>query len=348
MASVDVVVPCYNYGRFLRGCVASVLAQEGVELRVLIIDNASVDDSLAVARDLAAQDGRVEILAHPVNRGATFSYNEGIDWASSDYFLILDADDLLVPGALARAAAVMESNRRIIFTHGIEARLEVDGNVRAFQVKPGDPEILVTTGLDFIRRLCRTPVNNIGANTVIRRTSVQKQVGYYRASLPYTDDLEMWLRLANAGNVVCIRTVQAVRRYHAARMSVHYQSVQVRDFVERERAFESFFANEGRTIAEADLLMAEARRGLGEHAYWSAISHFSRGQRRTGIELMRLSHQRRPRALMLPAFGWLGRMERPFWRAVEIISEAISFRGRIGRTAGGASNAEGSQAEQSS
>ncbi len=347
MASVDVLVPCYNYGRFLRDCVASVLAQQGVELRILIIDNASADDSLAVARDLAAGDGRVDVLAHAVNRGATFSYNEGIDWASSEYFLILDADDFLVPGALARAAAVMERNPLISFTHGIEARLEADGNVRAFQMKPGDPELLVATGLDFIRRLCRTPVNDIGANTVIRRTSAQKQIGYYRGSLPYTDDLEMWLRLASVGSVGCIRTIQAVRRYHAARMSVHYQSVQVRDFVERERAFESFFANEGRTIVEANLLMAEARRGLGEHAYWSAISHFSRGQGRTGAELMRLSHQRRPRALMLPPLGWLVKMERPFGRASEIISEAISFRRRIGRAAGRVGNAEGPQAKQS-
>lgn len=334
MASVDVVVPCYNYGHFLRDCVASVLAQKEVGLRVLIIDNASTDDSLAVAKELAATDSRIEVLAHSVNRGATFSYNEGIDWASSKYFLILDADDLLASGALARAIAVMQNNSRIGFTHGIEARLEADGNTHEPLVKEGEPKLLVTTGLDFIRRLCRTPVNHIGANTVIRRTSVQKQVGYYRGSLPYTDDLEMWLRLASAGSVACIRAVQAVRRYHSSRMSVHYQSVQVRDFIERERAFESFFANEGGIIADADLLMAEARSGLGEHAYWSAIAHFSRGQTRTGVELMRLSHQRRPRSFGLPPLGWLMKMERPFGRAADVLSEARFFRRKAGRFTG--------------
>lgn len=346
MASVDVVIPCYNYGRFLGDCVASVLAQESVQLRILIIDNASTDDSLNVARELAASDDRVEVLAHSINRGATFSYNEGIDWAASEYFLILDADDLLAPGALARAATVMDDNGRVSFTHGVEARLEADGNVRAFEIKSG-PDLLVTTGLDFIRRLCRTPVNDIGANTVIRRTSVQKDVGHYRGSLPYTDDLEMWLRLANAGSVACIRTVQAVRRYHASRMSVHYQSVQVRDFVERERAFESFFANEGITIPEADLLMAEAQRGLGEHAYWSAISHFSQGHRHIGTELMRLSHQRRPRAFLLPPLGWLARMDRPVGRAADIISKAISSGKRKGHAAREAGSTKAPEAEHS-
>ena len=52
MPSVDIVVPCYQHGRFLRDCVESVLSQD-VELRVIIIDNASTDDSVSIAQDLA-------------------------------------------------------------------------------------------------------------------------------------------------------------------------------------------------------------------------------------------------------------------------------------------------------
>ena len=124
MASVDVVVPCYNYGRFLADAVESVLNQEGVDLHVLIIDNASEDDSLEVASELAARDRRVKVIAHSVNRGHTSSYNEGIDKASAEYFLILDADDLLAPGALARALAVLENNPGVCFAYGVEGRLD--------------------------------------------------------------------------------------------------------------------------------------------------------------------------------------------------------------------------------
>ena len=49
MAKVDIVVPCYNYGRFLAACVASVLNQSIADLRVLIIDDASTDNSVSVA-----------------------------------------------------------------------------------------------------------------------------------------------------------------------------------------------------------------------------------------------------------------------------------------------------------
>ncbi|TCN31291.1 glycosyltransferase family 2 protein [Sinorhizobium americanum] len=324
MASVDVVVPCYNYGHFLGDCIASILTQKGVDLRVLVIDNASKDDSVAIARNLAAQDRRIEILAHATNKGATFSYNEGIDWGASEYFLILDADDALAPGALARAAAVLDRRPDISFTHGIEARLEANGVVRSQAAKPRGPQVEVTRGVEFIQRLCRIPVNNIGANTVIRRMSAQKQAGYYRASLPYTDDLEMWLRLATLGDVASIKIPQAIRRYHSSRMSVDYK--QLRDFTEREAAFESFFANEGRAIPSAELLMAKARRGLGEHAYWSAISHFFRGQGRTGADLLRLSHRWRPNAALLPPLQWILKMDRPLERAAEIVSEMPPLR----------------------
>ena len=67
--TVSVVIPCYRYGRFLPGCVRSVLGQEHVDVRVLIIDDASPDDSAQVAARLAAEDERVEFRRHRVNAG---------------------------------------------------------------------------------------------------------------------------------------------------------------------------------------------------------------------------------------------------------------------------------------
>ena len=95
MPSVSVVIPCYKYGRFLPGCVRSVLDQEGVDVRVLIIDDASPDDSAQVALDLAADDERVEARVHEVNKGHIATYNEGLlEWADGDYSVLISADDL--------------------------------------------------------------------------------------------------------------------------------------------------------------------------------------------------------------------------------------------------------------
>ena len=101
MPSVDIVVPCYQHGRFLRDCVESVLSQGVEQVRVIIIDKPSTDDSVSVARDLAREDARVEIVAHPRNLGSHASFNQGIDLASADYVMVLCADDILSPGSFA-------------------------------------------------------------------------------------------------------------------------------------------------------------------------------------------------------------------------------------------------------
>src|SRR5256885_7498232 len=104
MTQVDVVVPCYNYAGFLRQCVESVLSQEGVDVRVLIIDDCSKDATPEVGAALAAQDARVEFRRHAVNHGHIATYNEGLlDWAAGEFSLLLSADDVLIPGAFARA-----------------------------------------------------------------------------------------------------------------------------------------------------------------------------------------------------------------------------------------------------
>jgi glycosyltransferase involved in cell wall biosynthesis len=327
MAGVDVAVPCYQYGRFLRQCVSSVLNQDLRDVRVLVIDNGSTDDSREVAQELAASDRRVEVVSHRVNLGPHHCYNEGIDWAAAEYFLVLDADDFLVPGSLSRAVAVMQQRRDVSFTHGMEARILPGATAPLVLRGDQDAAWTISAGRDFIERLCRRPINPVGSPTVIRRTSAQKRVGYYRPHLPYTDDLEMWLRLAAVGTVAQTDAVQAVRRLHEGQVSARYQrDNHVRDFGEREAAFESFFTQEGRLLPGSERLLKLARRRLGDHAYWSALSHVCRGHVRAGIELLRFSSRRRPLTPLVPPVGWILGMERPMERLADIGAEMIGRR----------------------
>src|SRR5215218_5230435 len=75
---VSVVIPCYNYARYLVACVDSVAGQHGVEVEIVIVDDASTDDSAAVARRISDLDPRVRMIEHRENRGHIATYNDGL------------------------------------------------------------------------------------------------------------------------------------------------------------------------------------------------------------------------------------------------------------------------------
>jgi hypothetical protein len=216
-ATVSVVVPCYNYGHYLPTCVASILDQPGVDVDVLIIDDASPDGSAEVAHRLAGQDARVRVVAHERNAGHIATYNEGLALATGQYTLLLSADDLLTPGALARAAAAFEAHPGVGLVYGDRIPLEGDvlpaprTDAAAWRVWPGR---------DWFAQVCRLGRNVVASPEVVVRTEVQRRVGGYRADLPHSGDLEMWLRVAARSDVARVLGAdQAYYRQHPASMS---------------------------------------------------------------------------------------------------------------------------------
>jgi glycosyltransferase involved in cell wall biosynthesis len=295
MAKVDILVPCYNYGRFLEGCVRSVLDQSIRDVRVLIIDDASSDDSLSTAEKLANADQRVTIIAHARNKGHIQTYNEGIDWADSDYFLLLSADDLLVQGALARAVAIMDENRDIGLTYG-ESVVWQDGlpfpsidSVHSY----------TWSRQDVVKEMCRSAINFVPTPTAIARTSNQKAIGGYRPSLPHAGDMEMWLRFAGHGAVARIDAVQAIYRTHAAAMSKAYVSAVYPDLRQRRLAFESFFSEYGSSLTDLHELRSQASCALAQQAIRSGVALLRRG-RLTGLQLVREALSLDPRLCYSP------------------------------------------------
>src|SRR5260370_19325411 len=187
VSSVDVFVPCYRYGHFLRECVESVLSQSDVNVRVLIIDDASPDNTAEVAAALVSEAPRVSFIRHVENKGHIATYNEGIDWASAEYMLLLSADDYLLPGALARATSLMDAHPEVGFTFGNVLELSDNGNKT-----PTKSVIKATTSPD--RRLLEGRVlieltgsegNQVTTCSAVVRTELQKSLGGYREELPH-------------------------------------------------------------------------------------------------------------------------------------------------------------------
>ncbi len=93
----SIVMPAYNAASYLRQSIGSALAQTEQRCEVLVIDDASSDNTADVVARLAEQDGRVRLLRNAVNRGPAASRNRGFAEARGDWIALLDADDEFAP-----------------------------------------------------------------------------------------------------------------------------------------------------------------------------------------------------------------------------------------------------------
>jgi glycosyltransferase involved in cell wall biosynthesis len=274
MSAFDVVVPCYNYARYLRGCVASILSQRDVAVRVLIIDDRSSDDTQAVGEALAAADPRVTFRRHDVNAGLIRTANEGVmDWAASKYTLLLSADDALTPGAFARAAAIMDADPEISMTYGL-ASVIGDGETLPDVADQGAPDYRIVPGAKIIEYSC-LHANPAPSPTAVVRTSVQHRIGGYSASLPHTSDMEMWMRFALEGPIGIIRQPQGFYRWHGANMAIQHTSGALSDRAHRLATCRKVFdEHDGRAIPGfSDWLTALTRKFAVEATYLAGLAY---------------------------------------------------------------------------
>jgi glycosyltransferase involved in cell wall biosynthesis len=271
--SVSIIIPCYNYGRYLPECVESVLDQEGVRVDVLIIDDASPDGSAGIASGLAARDPRIHAICHAANQGHVATYNEGVAHAAGDYTVLLSADDLLTPGCLARATSLMEECPSVGLTYGFPLEFTGPGLPPARTVTTS---WIVWKGHDWIGQVCKTARNLLLSPEAVMRTSVLREIGGYRDDLPLTCDLEMWMRAATVSDVGYVAGAdQAYYRNHS--VSMHNSFDRLGDFYARLRAFDTVFTERPARLADAPLMAAIAHRALAREMLAHTISAYARG-----------------------------------------------------------------------
>jgi GT2 family glycosyltransferase len=214
---VSVVVPCHNYGRFLPACVSSILAQTGVDVDVLIVDDRSTDGSADAADALAASDSRVRVHRNERNLGHIATYNVGFARVTGEYLMLLSADDMLTPGALARAVALLDAYPSVGFAYGWAVPFS-DGELPKSRTVPRCWS--VWKGSDWVTDRCRRGCNVILSSDAVVRRSVLEQVGGYREDVPHMGDFEWWMRAALVSDVGMVCGVdQLYYRLHGTNMS---------------------------------------------------------------------------------------------------------------------------------
>ena len=188
---VSFVVTSYNYGRYVRQALDSLLNQTLRALEVIVVDDASTDDTPLIIEEYRSEP-RVRIVKHAVNIGHIASYNQGLALATGHFIGILSADDFLLrQDAVARQVEMFESDSAVGLVYSAHSIFEDGVLVRHVVPWPNDG---VRSGLDEFRSLIWG--NYILHSGTLLRSEVARSIGLYDARLPHAGDWDLWLRAA--------------------------------------------------------------------------------------------------------------------------------------------------------
>lgn len=99
MPLVSVVIPVFNGEKVIEACLRSVIAQTGVDMEIVVVDDGSTDDTWAVLQRMADQDGRIHAIRQD-NGGVSAARNKALEHCRGEYIRFVDADDVLPPGSM--------------------------------------------------------------------------------------------------------------------------------------------------------------------------------------------------------------------------------------------------------
>jgi glycosyltransferase involved in cell wall biosynthesis len=205
---VSVIIPTRNGGSLLDRTLRGALAQRGVEIEVVVVDDASSDDTRArVAR---VPDDRVRVLSHEQQRGVSAARNTGIDAARGAWLAFLDHDDLWAPTKLARQLdAARRADASFVYSGGVRVNAELavlglDGSVP-------EPDAVLA------ELLWSNPIAG-GGSGPIAAADLVRAVGGFDPCLSLLEDWDMWIRLAAAGRSAACPDIVVAYLVHPGNM----------------------------------------------------------------------------------------------------------------------------------
>jgi len=124
---VSFIVPCYNYGRYLPECLESIFGQQGEwDMEVLVIDDASTDDSWSVVQRYA---GRARVMRNEKNLGHAGTITRGLNEVRGTYVARIDPDDRLKPGFLASTVPILRRHPEVGLVYGDVCLIDEHGRM---------------------------------------------------------------------------------------------------------------------------------------------------------------------------------------------------------------------------
>ena len=224
-AQVTVAIPTYNRSQLLKLSLESVLAQDYSDLRIVVLDNASVDDTEAVVRSFADRDQRVTYVRNDTNIGVLNNWNRAIALNSSPYLTILSDGDVMLTGFIRESVLALDKHPRAAFSFALARFIDFNSALLDLQKAEYVPDGVIS-GLDFLDLRLSYRGITIYNSTVLMRTAALAVVGSFDS--PHTNhtfDLTMYLRMAAHFDLVFLRQeLVHVRQSPGQRSENHWRS----------------------------------------------------------------------------------------------------------------------------
>lgn len=180
---ISVILPVYNGAQYIAEAISSVISQTFEDWELIVINDGSTDDTLAIINKFI--DPRIKVISRD-NRGIVASLNEGLSIARGEFIARLDADDVCLPHRFAKQLGVL-SNPDIGLVGSWAEKINQNGE------NLGLMDYLPLKHQDIKKYFLRH--NPFIQSSVIIRTSVLKEVGYYNPRFKVAEDYELWSRI---------------------------------------------------------------------------------------------------------------------------------------------------------
>jgi glycosyltransferase involved in cell wall biosynthesis len=208
MTKVSVLIPAYNAAAYIRQAVDSALAQRGVEVEVIVIDDGSTDETPQL---LQQYNGSVRVLRQQ-NAGHVKARNNGSRLATGEWLAFLDADDVWQPDKLSKQVARADERTAVVYTERANF-----GEVERITERQSATQDLLEGDL-FEPLLTRG--NFVTVSSVIIRKDVYDRLGGFEESLRVCEDWDLWLRYTAQGGLIGVVREPLTRyRWHGNSMT---------------------------------------------------------------------------------------------------------------------------------
>ena len=253
---VSVILPTRNRSALLSMALRSVLSQRGVDFEVIVVDDASTDDTPAVLAALT--NDRFRVVRHGIATGVAPARNQGAMAARGEWLAFIDDDDLWAPDKLSRQLQAAD-DAGADWAYAGAVVIDAEGRIMRVQ-RPLPPGEIVTELLHY------DAVPGGGSNVVMRRVT-WSEIGPFDLRVSHSDDWEMYIRLAKHGLPACVNHPLVARRLHGSNSTLDLaETIQSTRLIETIHETTADWGKLHRWLAHSCLRAGRSQDALGQFA----------------------------------------------------------------------------------